>query len=83
MILRGLLTSVPLLTRLLSLAEQALLTLVVLAPLLITLLLVFFVLLRRLLDFLFRIVILILLGRGARTEGGNVAILLKEDLLPD
>jgi hypothetical protein len=35
------------------------------------------------LDFLFRIVILILLGRGARTEGGNVAILLKEDLLPD
>lgn len=56
----------------------------VLAPLLVAvlLLLVVFVLLLRLLDLLFRIFIVILLCGGAGTEGGKVAIFLKEDLLP-
>jgi hypothetical protein len=79
------LTRVPLLARLItSLAEQALLTPVVLAPLLVAvlLLLVVFILFLRLLDLLFRIVIVILPCGGAGTEGGKVSILLKEDLLP-
>ena len=56
----------------------------VLAPLVVSflLLLVVFVLFLRLLDLLFLIVIVILLRGGAGTEGGKVAILLKEDLLP-
>ena len=54
-----------------------------LAPLLVAvLLLVVFVLLLRLLNLLFRFVIVILLCGGAGTEGRKVAIFLKEDLLP-
>jgi hypothetical protein len=65
------------------LAEQALLTPVFLALFLVALLmLVVFVLFLRLLNLLFRIVIVILLCGAAGTEGENVAVLLKQDLLP-